>query len=207
MYDAAQRRVLGALGIELWVRRARAAPERAHDLPGGAAVHAALDAPPEAPADERDLPGPAASSTAALSLTLVGLRSAGVLVIGELPLGEDRRFARDVLGAVAGATAAEPEVVPFSWPQSSRGDQGRDAAGQALEAFLRGQVERAGVRTLVIFGGGVRQLLFPNDVGSECVIRFAGIHGVLTATTEELRNSVERKRDLWHTLLTVPIRA
>lgn len=205
MYSSSQRRILGELGVELWVRRARSVAAVAEPAVGlGDDLTAARSLPAPSGDTGRTAAPTGGATESPFSLELVGLRAAGVLVIGELPLAADRRFARDVLAAVAGMPSLEPEAVPFGWPQSSRGDQGREAAGQALEAFLRGQVQREEVRTLVIFGEVPRELLFPRIEEGNRVVQFAGVAGVLTGTTEALRSSAARKRELWHTLLTVP---
>ena len=138
------------------------------------------------------------------SLELLGLRCASALVMGELPLPEDRRIARDVLGTLVGFTEEESTQTPFHWPQSSRGEQGREAAANALEAFIRGQVERAGVRVIVLFGETPRQLLLPDVGAGEQRVEFLDAQCVLTVSTEQLRNSAERKRSLWQCILTIP---
>ena len=138
------------------------------------------------------------------SLELLGFRCAGVLVIGELPLRQDKRVARDVLGALVGFTGEESTQTPFHWPQSSRGEQGREAAISALEAFIRGQVERAGVRVIVLFGETLRQLLLPDVEAGDQQVEFLDAQCVLTGSTEQLRNSAERKRSLWQCILTIP---
>ena len=141
---------------------------------------------------------------AGFSLELLGLRCAGVLVIGELPLPQDKRIARDVLGTLVGFTDEESTQTSFHWPQSSRGEQGREAATNALEAFIRGQVERAGVRVIVLFGETLRQLLLPDVEAGDQRVEFLDAQCVLTGSTEQLRNSAERKRSLWQCILTIP---
>jgi len=173
------------------VRRGQSAPE--------------LEATSTSVADQTaEIVARAPQLVANFSLELLGLRCARALVIGELPLPEDRRIARDVLGTLNGFTEEESVQTPFHWPQSSRGEQGREAATSALEAFIRGQVERAGVHVIVLFGETLRQLLFPGLEARDQRVQFLDAQCVLTGSTEQLRNSAERKRSLWQCILTIP---
>jgi predicted ATP-grasp superfamily ATP-dependent carboligase len=109
-----------------------------------------------------------------------------------------------VLGTLVGFGGKESTQTSFHWPQSSRGEQGREAATNALEAFVRGQVERAGVRVIVLFGETLRQLLLPDVEAGDQRVEFLDAQCVLTGSTEQLRNSAERKRSLWQCILTIP---
>jgi hypothetical protein len=208
VYSTSQRQILALLEVDVWVRRGQAVVEP------GASSEPITDQPVALSAESVEPAEPAAEPTSAasvrvsdFSLDLLGLHCAHALVIGELPLPEDRRFARDVLATLSGISGEESTQTPFQWPQSSRGEQGRDAAGNALEAFLRGQVERAGVRVIVLFGDALRGLLLADlDAGDQRVV-FADAQCVLTGSTEQLRNSAERKRNLWQCILTIPARS
>jgi hypothetical protein len=199
VYSASQRQILDLLGIDVWVRRGQpvAELETAAEPATEQWVEQSVEAAPESVAR-------ASNGRPDFRLELLGLRCARALVIGELPLPEDRRFARDVLAMLSESTQEESTQTPFHWPQSSRGEQGRDAASNALEAFLRGQVERAGVRVIVLFGEAFRQLLLPDLDARDQRVQFAGAQCVLTSSTEQLRNSAERKRSLWQCILTIP---
>ena len=199
MHSTSQRQILALLDIDVWVRRGQSVVE------SGPSSEPTLDQPDAQPAPD---PAPAASDRGSdFSLDLLGLHCAHALVIGELPLPEDRRFARDVLATLSEFSGEEPTQTPFQWPQSSRGEQGRDAAGNALEAFLRGQVERAGVRVIVLFGDALRGLVLPDLDAGDQRVAFADAQCVLTGSTEQLRNSAERKRNLWQCILTIRARS
>jgi hypothetical protein len=202
VHSTSQRQILALLDIDVWVLRGQSVVE------SGASSEPTVDQPVSRPTE----PAPDAASAAServsdFSLDLLGLHCAHALVIGELPLPEDRRFARDVLATLSEFSGQESTQTPFQWPQSSRGEQGRDAAGNALEAFLRGQVERAGVRVIVLFGDALRGLLLPDLDAGDQRVAFADAQCVLTGSTEQLRNSAERKRNLWQCILTIPARS
>jgi len=206
VHSTSQRQILALLDIDVWVRRGQSVVE------SGASSEPTVDQPVAQPAEPAPDPTSAASVRVPIrvsdfSLDLLGLHCAHALVIGELPLPEDRRFARDVLATLSEFSGEESTQTPFQWPQSSRGEQGRDAAGNALEAFLRGQVERAGVRVIVLFGDALRELLLPELDARGQRVAFADAQCVLTGSTEQLRNSAERKRNLWQCILTIPVRS
>jgi hypothetical protein len=195
--STSQRRILDELGVDLWVRRNLAlsnAPVEETSM---------LEPDNGLPAPEPGAAPMAPAEPETFTLDLLGFRSGPVLVIGTLPLAEDRRLARDVLAAACGGSVDDAAQAPFKWPQSSRGARDAAAAATALDAFLRGQVERAAVRVIVVLGRTVRALLFP-EVEDETCVDFAGARCALTASAEELRASGQCKRRLWHTLLTIP---
>jgi hypothetical protein len=213
VHSTSQRKILALLEVDVWVRRGQFVVE------SGASSEPAVEQPVAQPAESAPdttsaTPDPASAASVRVpirvsdfSLDLLGLHCARALVIGELPLPEDRRFARDVLATLSGFSGDESTQTPFQWPQSSRGEQGRDAAGNALEAFLRGQVERAGVRVIVLFGDALRGLVLPDLDAGDQRVAFADAQCVLTGSTEQLRNSAERKRNLWQCILTIPARS
>ena len=202
MNSTSQRKILALLEIDVWVRRGQ--PVAQLDASSEPATDRLAQPPMEPAADPA---APVSDRLPEFSLELLGLHGAHALVIGEMPLPEDRRFARDVLAMLSGFVGEESTQAPFRWPQSNRGEQGRDAASNALEAFLRGQVERAGVHVIVLFGEALRGLLLPDLDAGDQRARFAGAQCVLTGSTEQLRNSAERKRSLWQCISKIPARS
>ena len=108
--------------------------------------------------------------------------------MGECASPLDLQLARDIVLAVAGA-AAEVQKSHFRWPQTQTGDASESAARNAYRGFLRGQVERASGRWLLLFGTTAQRLLEPDiQLGPE-MLRLPDLRA--------LRADPNGKRQLW----------
>lgn len=199
MHTSLQQRVLAELDIDIWVRRGAAPSESAPEDDSQT-----NDGSREQPAVSVELPGaPALSPEGAVPLEIRCLSMSPALVIGELALEDDRRLARDVLRAAAGFPERQPGSSTFRWPQTSRGDQGPAAARSALNAFLRGQIERGAVARVVVLGETTGELLFPGLQGDDQLTDFGGARCLVSGSARDLRASSQRKRSLWQAMLTM----
>ncbi len=146
MTDAARRRILADMGIDVWRRRvAETSEPQAEAVPPAVAAHA--DAPAEppvsAPAEAAAAPRqpfrkPVAVPQERFSAVAIAVPGA-VLLVADTPSKVEARLARDVLGAASGAWRARPVSRRFDWPPEIGGESiGSDArAGdRALEAFV-----------------------------------------------------------------------
>ena len=154
-----QRRALAVMGIDVWVRRD--APAAIGTVPSITAATPNVTAPEASPIaivrpPERSKP--AASGAIELKINLDCIATAGVVAVGACVSPLDRQLAKDVVLAIAGA-AAQIQKSQFRWPQTQTGDASESAARNAYRGFLRGQVERANARLLLLFGASAEGLL------------------------------------------------
>jgi hypothetical protein len=150
------------------VRRSAAAIEPrdtadAHSTDSATASPASRSAAGSVPASQiRPAPRPvrtvATERDAAATVRLDCIAAPGVVVVGDLATPSDRRIARDIVLAIAGATASVSQA-EFRWPVTQTGDSGPDARASAFRGFLHGQVERAAARRLLLLGARVATLL------------------------------------------------
>lgn len=178
------------MGIDVWVRRGAVKPAAASIVP---AKVARAEAP--AVAVERRIetspPVPVAKPPAVpeLRLTLDCVAAPGVLALGELADASDRRLAQDIVVAVAGMTAT-PQRAQFRWPQTQTGDSTPAAARNAYRAFLRGQIERAGAKVVLLLGRTAESLLESDaTTGDVQILRFPDVRA--------LRADPLAKKRLW----------
>lgn len=157
------------MGIDVWIRR---------DAPV-AVTAAVVETPPQvrtskstprarhsapAPVPERiTAPAPTTSPRATeLKITLDCVVAGGFVVVGECTSPTDLQLAKDIVVAFAGAFAgsgAQPQRSQFRWPQTQTGDASESAARNAYRGFLRGQIERANARCILLFGATAHGLL------------------------------------------------
>jgi len=142
-----QRRVLDALGVDVWIRRSVLRKPAQH-----------LTAPPKVEVSEAALlatpvppEAPAAQAGIELRIQLDCIAAPRVVVVGAFANPLDRHIAQDIVQAIAGVSAPLQHT-QFRWPQTQTGDAGVTAAANAYREFLRGQVERAQARWLLLFG-------------------------------------------------------
>lgn len=161
----AQRHALAAMGIDVWVRRSAVETAVASIVPpkGTRPDAPAVRVAPRIEAETRAPglpPAPVAQPAAApeLRLTLDCVAGPGVLAIGELDDASDRRLAQDIVLAITGM-AATPQRAQFRWPQTQTGDSTPAAARNAYRAFLRGQIERADAKVVLLLGRAAESLL------------------------------------------------
>ncbi len=192
--SAFQRHALAGMGVDVWVRRGIAKPSVAV-----AAVPRAdrVSAPVERRPDPVSAPIPTTataiarqvSETSVLRLVLECVAATGVVAIGQFDDPSDHRLAQDVALAIAGANA-QTQHAQFRWPQTQTGDSTLAAARNAYRAFLRGQIERAGARMVLLFGAATESLLDSDSMLSEIeVFRFSDLHA--------LRADPLAKKRLW----------
>jgi hypothetical protein len=192
----AQRRVLAAMGIDVWVRRgAPATPVAAivpstvvrSDLPSVVVeprIEAMTPAPKPPPASALD-----PSASLEIRLTLDCVAAPGVLALGELADASDRQLAQDIVRAIAGMTATSQRA-QFRWPQTQTGDSTPTAARNAYRAFLRGQCERADAKLILLLGRAAESLLESEaTIGDIEILRFPDIRA--------LRADPLAKKRLW----------
>jgi hypothetical protein len=171
-----QRRLLADMGIDLWIRRAHvdseptiiAAPTVTQPV-----ITVSIDAPPPHPAP----------------VELQCLAAPGVVVIGAFASVADRRFAQDVVLALAGARATVVRT-QFRWPQTQTADVSPSAARSAFVGFLRGQTERSNARCLMLLGSGATALLEP-------AFSLDGCNVLNLPDAAQLRGDAARKKTLW----------
>jgi hypothetical protein len=157
-----QRRALAGMGIEVWVRR-EAAP-----VVATVAITATRSAPPEsetkraqilhAPERSKPMPTPPVGAPNERRIMLDCVASAGVVLVGECASPLDRQLAKDIALALAPANP-QPLKSQFRWPQTQTGDASEAAARNAFRGFLRGQIDRAHARWLLLFGTTATGLL------------------------------------------------
>jgi len=178
-----QRRALAEMGIDLWIRRAP--PNSPHAELAPAAVDDWPAIQPTIPVSV-DAPPPLAP------VELECLAAPGAVVLGAFASGADRRFAQDVLLAVAGATAAIART-QFRWPQTQTADVSPSAARSAFTGFLRGQTQRTAARCLMLLGTAATALLDP-------AFSLDGCRVLSLPDAAVLRGDAGRKKSLWLTI-------
>jgi hypothetical protein len=191
-----QRRALAEMGIDVWVRRGRS-----NDLGAMSRAEVAVSPAPPRPASTpapvvdggslQEIAQPARAQTAP-SVQLECLAAPGAVAIGAFANPTDRRFAQDILLAIAG-TGAAVQRAQFRWPQTQTGDASLAAARSAYGGFLRGQSDRAGARCLLLLGEAAQALLDPSFAVNECrVLRLRD--------AAALRGDAAEKKALWLTI-------
>ena len=180
-----QRRALAAIGIDVWVRRdVPVAPaqvvaelrEEVYDV-----VQAPARSKPPAV-----VPTPAAMAELRINLDCV--TAEGVVVIGECANPLDLRLAHDIVLAIAGMTT-HAHKSQFRWPQTQTGDSSTSAARNAYRAFLRGQIERANARYLLLLGASAQLLVDPDAKLGPATMQLPDIRA--------LRGDRDAKKQLW----------
>lgn len=175
----AQRHALAAMGIDVWVRRGAVEAAVASTVLPKAARSDAPAVVGERRA-ETGVPGPQPvaapvakpATPSELRLTLDCVAAPGVLAVGELADASDRRLTQDIVLAIAGM-AATPQRAQFRWPQTQTGDSTPAAARNAYRAFLRGQIERADAKVVLLLGRTAESLLETDAaIGDTQVLRF-----------------------------------
>ncbi len=184
-----QRRALAGMGIDVWIRRdapvtvAAAVAATTPQAHASAPVAAAIVRSPE-----RSKPPPTAPAGAVeLKIDLDCIAAAGVVVVGECATQPDRQLAKDIVLAFAGS-GAQPQKSQFRWPQTQTGDASESAARNAYRGFLRGQIERANARWLLLFGATAHGLL-EQDAQLPETLRLPDLRA--------LRADPNGKRELW----------
>lgn len=180
-HDARRSRILAAMGIETWRRRVERsagdtpAPPEPTPLPAVAPAESA--APARAAADDRPT-----------RFRLVALTGTAGVVAGSIDSPEEYRTALGVFLALAGP-GVEPNRTSFEWPLPGVGTR-QGTPESASRAFLKGQVDRAGARCLVLLGEADADHLPVPERLAVPVIRGPSV--------QALRGDGERKRALWH---------
>jgi hypothetical protein len=191
-----QRHALAAMGIDVWVRRGAVEPAIVPIVPAAVARVAAPVVAVERRIDTEarvpnSPPAPAVKSSAVpeLRLLLDCIAAPGVLALGELADALDGRLVQDIVVALAGVTATTQRA-QFRWPQTQTGDSTPAAASNAYRAFLRGQIERAGAKVVLLLGRAAESLLESDAmIGDVQVLRFADVRA--------LRADPLAKKRLW----------
>ncbi len=164
-----QRRALAGMGIDVWIRR---------DAPFAVAPVGVVTPPQvHAPESTRRVkpsvrervpektvaPAPVTSPRASeLKITLECIAAGGFVAVGECASPADLQLEKDIVVAFASALAGsvvQPQKSQFRWPQTQTGDASESAARNAYRGFLRGQIERANARCLLLFGAAAQGLL------------------------------------------------
>ena len=200
-----QRRVLAEMGIDVWVRRSASVPAAAVEAESPPAPLPDRQLEPGTSADEAAVAPNAAEGTGErFKVHSVSLN--GVFAIAEMASPEDQRLVGDVVKAVSGFVAANPESYVFEWPQQAQvTDLG--AAQRAFGAFLKARAEVSTPTWIILFGDRPIRLLFgpdaPPDTMPETYLG-AGLSCVDPVTI--LRRNPERKRVLWQAVSNRPRR-
>ncbi len=210
--DLTRAQYLGALGIDVYVRRelvgaVARGPETettAETLTDMAVPHPSAApgvAEPSAPANRgarKDLaPEQGATQTVEFSVRCVRYGRAFVLI--DSTLWHERRLVGDLALALNGFESAKRTAMRFDWPQPRIGDpnQGIAQARKAFRAFFLGQVS-AEDRTLGI-GKGIATLLEADD---STPVSAGEAHGVSMIFIESLRRDAAFKKSIWQAILT-----
>ena len=173
------RRLLADMGIDLWIRRmpVESQPE-------------IVAAPTAAPIAARPAITVSIDTTpASAPVELECLAAPGAVVMGAFASVADRRFAQDVVLAVAGAKATVVRT-QFRWPQTQTADRSPSAAHSAFAGFLRGQTQRSNARCLLLFGSAATALLEPAFSLDGCTV-------LSLPDAAQLRGDAARKKTLW----------
>jgi hypothetical protein len=155
-----QRRALAVMGIDVWVRRDAPAAGAA-DIGAAPSITAATPKttmPEAAPIAIVRPPERSKAAVPELKINLDCIAAPSVVAVGECVSPLDRQLAKDIVLAVAGV-ASQVQKSQFRWPQTQTGDASEFAARNAYRGFLRGQVERANARLLMLFGASAERLL------------------------------------------------
>jgi len=149
-----QRSVLDALGVDVWIRRT-VVEEPAARVTATPMVEV-RDVTPVATRVPRE--APARQTGVELRIQLDCIAAPGVVIVGGFTNPLDRRIGQDIVQAIAGVSA-QLQPTEFRWPQTQTRDAGTTAAANAYREFLRGQVERAHARWLMLFGATAASLV------------------------------------------------
>lgn len=153
-----QRSVLDALGVDVWVRRTVVAQAARVVATPMAQVREISQAIPVAVPVPRG--APAVQAVVELRIQLDCIAAPGIVIVGGFANLPDQRIALDIVQATAGVSA-QTQHTQFRWPQTQTQtrDAGTSSAANAYREFLRGQVERAQARWLLLFGTAAASLL------------------------------------------------
>lgn len=173
------RRMLAEMGIDVWIRRAAVDTE----LPQAAAPTITPQPMPAVSIDALPPPAP---------VELECIAAPGAVVMGAFASAHDRRFAQDVLLAVAGASATVVRT-QFRWPQTQTADRSPSAARSAFVGFLRGQTERTSARCVMLLGNAATALL-------ESEFTLDGCNVIYLPDAAQLRGDAAQKKTLWLTI-------
>jgi hypothetical protein len=164
-----QRRALAGMGIDVWIQRDASVAA----TPAVVVTPSQVRAPESTARAKPSVPGPMPENTTApapttspraseLKITLDCIAAGGFVAVGECAGPPDLQLAKDIVVAFAGAftgSVAQPQKSQFRWPQTQTGDASESAARNAYRGFLRGQIERANARCLLLFGAAAHGLL------------------------------------------------
>lgn len=219
MQDAIRRQYLEAMGIETYVPRRPLPGAAPSPLPAAAPLSAPLPEPRKSaatPAAPTPLAGTSGQATPAGTATArppravpagpaadtVRFSLAAVFAggIAWVELLEDRPLAREQVQLVAAMAralrgpAAAPQVTQFDWPTHNNPqlDRGREAARDALAAFLGRHLEERGCSSLVMLGSACEQFVV--------VEQLPGLRVVRTRGTLEMLADAGCKRLVWRDL-------
>ena len=173
------------MGVDVWIRRDRIAPSAERSVaapivPVSQVASVATRAPSKTAA-------PQASDD--LRIQLDCMAAPGVVIVGDFANPLDRRIAQDIAQAIAGV-GADMQRAQFRWPQTQTGDAGATAAQNAYREFLRGQIERARARWLLLLGVTASSLADSNErAGDATILRLPEAHA--------LRADPDAKKRLW----------
>lgn len=215
MTDAARRRILADMGIDVWrLRVAEVSETRSEPVPSAAAAPAVSPAAPAVAAVARPaepaVPAPAEKASAVrepvrkpaavpqerFSAVAIAVPGA-VLLVADAPSKVEARLARDVLGAASGAWRARPVSRRFDWPPELGGES---LAGDA----------RSGDRALAAFvdkdlaDHGARVLLCAEPLARRLPDRWAGCRRLVIPPLAVLGSDAGAKQALWSALAAEP---
>jgi hypothetical protein len=214
MIRSSQRRILQAMGIDVWVRR-REAAGRADAAPQAEQSAAPVTAAPAREPLQDRRPMPAAPSESPLEafhaprLRLDCLQAQGLALVGEIAGSAELRLARDIVAASASSRSGlagshSARTVQFEWPQTVRGDQSMAACRAAFGAFLRGLADRQGAAFVIVAGERAAELLAVRDgVAVELwrPVQIGNAVALPAPSVAELQRQPGLKRALWFAVL------
>ena len=136
-----------------------------------------------------DQPVAPSLGAAELRVLLDCIAAPGIVLVGELGNPLDRQLAQDIVHAIAGMTV-DVQRAQFRWPQTQTGDATPAAARNAYRGFLRGQLERASARSLLLLGAGAAAL-------ADDVSNFGDVVLLALPDARALRADPVAKKRLW----------
>jgi hypothetical protein len=192
--DTRRLRALAGMGIDVWVRRHRVA-----SVPSAEAAPATRERQRatvrETPAPRREAASPTPTPSAAVvdaPTTWTAIAVGRVVLIARCDTPQDRRFAQDLVLAVAGYPQDAPTLVTFVPTR---------AAGDETAAFARGQIDRRRAECAIVSRSAAAALALPVDDAVEIgVTKLNGARCFVVAELAALRSNPDAKRNLWRAL-------
>ena len=186
------------MGIDVWVRRHRAASVPSVDAaPATRERERATVREKPAPKLEAATAAPTPpTATDDAPTTWTAIAVGRVVLIARCDTPQDRRFAQDLVLAVAGYPQEAPALVTFA-PMRVTGDE--------TAAFARGQIDRRRAECAIVSRSVAAALALPVDDAVEIgVTKLNGARCFVVAEIAALRPYPDAKRNLWRALSQRP---